>query len=612
MHAFARLFQRLDASTATLDKVAALAAFFRAAPAADAAWATWFLAGGKPRQAVATASLRGIACRVAGIDDWLFEKCYQAVGDLAETIALVLPLAPAADAEPPPDAGLAWWVEERLLPLRGMPPAEQAARIEDDWSRLDAAGRFLYVKLIGGGFRVGVSRLLVQRALAEVAGLDPKRVAERMMGFTDAKTLPTPERWRALLRPAPAEPPAGEAGAAATPVARSDGQPYPFFLAHALQEPADRLEAAIGPRSDWLAEWKYDGIRAQVVRRAGQSWIWSRGEELVTDRFPEIAALAARLPDGTVLDGEVLAWVPGEAQPAPFARLQQRIGRKLLSKKVLADAPVTLVAYDLLEADGLDLRALPQEARRARLEALCAAQGVACSPRIEGADWAALAAARAGARARGVEGLMLKHRHARYGTGRTKADGTWWKWKIDPLTADGVLIYAQAGHGRRASVYTDYTFAAWNRAPADAAEAAAVVEAIARREPAVPGALQLVPFAKAYSGLTDAEFKEVDRVIRATTLEKFGPVRSVRPTLVFELGFEGIGASPRHKSGIAVRFPRMLRIRADKPLHEADTLATLRALMHGAAPEPAPAPGAAGAGPECIRVGAPPAPEEPR
>jgi DNA ligase 1 len=280
-----------------------------------------------------------------------------------------------------------------------------------------------------------------------------------------------------------------------------------------------------------------------------------------------------------VLDGEVLAWKPQDTVPAAFNLLQQRIARKTLTKKVLADAPVRFVAYDLLEIEGVDLRAQPQMQRRERLESLLAGQAIACSARVEAADWAGLAAWRQQARARGVEGLMLKHHQARYGSGRTKADGTWWKWKIDPLSVDAVLIYAQAGHGRRASVYTDYTFAVWNRAPADAAEAQAVVEAIARREPAQPGALQLVAFAKAYSGLTDAEFAQVDRAIRATTLEKFGPVRSVRPTLVFELGFEGLGASPRHKSGIAVRFPRMLRIRHDKPLHEADTLQTLRSLM---------------------------------
>jgi DNA ligase-1 len=293
-------------------------------------------------------------------------------------------------------------------------------------------------------------------------------------------------------------------------------------------------------------------------------------------------AQAQGLPEGTVLDGEVLVWPEGQDRPASFHLLQQRIGRKQLTRKALAQAPVRFLAYDLLEQEGADLRGLPQQVRRKRLQALLGSTGgerIGLSPEVQAAGWGELAALRDTARERGVEGFMLKHRQARYGSGRTKAEGTWWKWKVDPLTVDAVLIYAQAGHGRRASVYTDYTFAVWSRTPASAEEAAAVVQAIGRREPAQPGALQLVAFAKAYSGLSDAEFARVDKVIRATTLEKFGPVRSVVPSLVFELGFEGLNASPRHKSGIAVRFPRMLRIRDDKPLHEADSLPTLQAMM---------------------------------
>jgi DNA ligase-1 len=570
MRRFAELFQALDASTATGDKVAAMVRYFRDAPPADAAWAIYFLAGGKPRQAVPTALLRATACREAGIDDWLFEECYQAVGDLAETIAHLLPPGQATGDE----AGLAEWVEARLLPLRGLPPAEQARQVAAAWRGLDTAGRFLSVKLIGGGFRVGVSRLLVQRALAEAAGIDARRVAERMMGWTDGRAAPTAARFEALVAPDDARAPAG------------DGRPYPFFLAHPLQQPVQAIEAQLGPPAHWLAEWKYDGIRAQLVRRDGRAWIWSRGEELVTERFPELATAAAALPDGCVLDGEILAWHAGAAQPAAFGVLQRRIARKTLTRKVLADAPVRFVAYDLLESGGADLRSEPQHARRARLDALLAGSPpgavLSLSPLVEAPDWPALAVLRGQSRALGVEGLMLKQRDARYGSGRTKTDGTWWKWKIDPLSVDAVLIYAQAGHGRRASLYTDYTFAVWSRPPRDAGEAAAVVEAIARREPSLPGALQLVPFAKAYSGLSDDEFAAVDRVIRAHTLEKFGPVRSVRPTLVFELGFEGLQPSARHKSGIAVRFPRMLRLRPDKPLHEADSLDTLRALLAGA------------------------------
>ncbi len=557
MRRFAALYEALDASTATGDKLRALVRYFAEAPAADAAWAVYFLAGGKPRQVVPTAVLREAAQAEAAIAPWLFDECYQAVGDLAETIAHVLP-PPAAES----DHGLAHWVEQRLLPLRGLAPAEQQQRLREAWRELAPGGRFLLVKLIGGGWRVGVSRLLVQRALAEHAGLDAKLVAQRLMGYTDARAQPTAAAFERLL--------SREAGGAL-----DAGQPYPFFLAHALAAPPDTL----GPVADWLVEWKYDGIRAQLVRRAGQTWIWSRGEELVTERFPEIVERAAALPEGSVLDGEILVWREDALAPAPFNLLQQRIGRKNLTKKVLADAPAAFVAYDLLEDAGVDQRDRPQQERRARLEALLAGGALRLSPRVEAADWPAYAALRAQARTQGVEGLMLKHQASRYGSGRTKSEGLWWKWKVDPLAVDGVLVYAQAGHGRRAGVYTDYTFAVWNRTPADAAEAQAVVDAIARREPAQPGALQLVPFAKAYSGLTDAEFAEVDRVIRAHTLEKFGPVRSLRPTLVFELGFEGINRSPRHKSGVAVRFPRMLRIRRDKPLHEADTLATLERLM---------------------------------
>lgn len=572
MRRFARLFSELDATTSTNEKVEALTRYFDEAPARDAAWAVYFLAGGKPRQVVKTASLAALACRIAQIDAWLFDECYQSVGDLAETIALVLPRGDA-----PSDVGLAEWVEQRLLPLRGLPDEEVAQRVAGYWSELDTLGRFLLTKLVGGGFRVGVSKLLVQRALAAHAGIDAKRVAQRMMGYTDGKSLPSAERYQALVAQA------GEG----VPEQRDEGQPYPFFLAHQLDLPPELFSARLGPVGDWMVEWKYDGIRGQVVRRHGKVWIWSRGEELVTERFPEIEALARALPDGTVLDGEILVWkeqadpaTGGMAGgPAPFALLQQRIGRKNLTKKVLADAPVTFIAYDLLEQDGQDVRGLSQRERRSRLEALLAGTALRVSPVETDSSWLEFARKREQSRERGVEGFMLKRLDAAYGTGRTKAEGLWWKWKIDPMTVDCVLVYAQAGHGRRSSVYTDYTFAVWSRPPAGKEEADAVLEAIARKEPPQPGALQLVPFAKAYSGLTDEEFRQVDAVIRKTTIEKFGPVRSVRPSLVFELGFEGINRSSRHRSGIAVRFPRMLRIRHDKPLHEANSLQDLELLL---------------------------------
>lgn len=576
MKRFAALFAELDESTSTHDKVAALVRYLGEVPPEDAAWAMYFLAGGKPRQIIRTAQLKAVAMQAAGLPEWLFEASYQAVGDLAETIAHVLPDPPHLGNE----LGLNAWMHERLLPLRGADEARIADALTSWWRELDALGRFLLVKLVGGGFRVGVSKLLVQRAIAEHAGLDARLVAARMMGFTDGKRTPTRDAWQAIVAPADAQ------------QGRAPSQPYPFFLAHALSDaPEDNLGAA----SDWLAEWKFDGIRGQIVKRAGQVWVWSRGEELMTERFPELVRLAAGWPDGTVVDGEIVGWdaeappLPGTdhpGRPAPFARLQQRIGRKTLGPKVLAAAPVGFIAYDLLEAHGQDLRAQAQQARRAALRSLAqmCTPPLPLSPLLQADDWPTLAALRARSRELGVEGLMLKHRDSAYGVGRVKGadEGhrlAWWKWKIDPLTVDGVLIYAQAGHGRRASVYTDYTFAAWNRPPRDAAEAQAVVEAITARRPADPDGLQLVAFTKAYSGLTDREFQAVDAVIRQTTLEKFGPVRSVRPTLVFELAFEGIARSTRHKSGVALRFPRMLRVRDDKPLHEADSLQTLQALL---------------------------------
>ncbi|WP_186108188.1 ATP-dependent DNA ligase [Burkholderia gladioli] len=553
MKRFAALYAALDATTSTQVKLEALVAYFSAAEPEDAAWASYFLAGGKPRQAVPTRLLAQCARDRAGLPDWLFEESYQAVGDLAETIAHVLPPATRASS-----LGLAQWIETRVLTLRGSEPEVLRERLVGYWDELDWSERFLLTKLIGGGFRVGVSRQLVVRALAAVAGVDHKRIAQRMVGWTDSRQAPDAARYLRLI----AAEPQGDAVAAATATHESDlGLPYPFFLAHPLQ--AD--PATLGPIGDWLVEWKWDGIRAQLVKRAGRVWIWSRGEDLLTERFPELAALGEALPDGTVVDGEILAWEPGADTPLPFARLQPRITRKSLSKRVLADSPAALRAYDLLEEGGRDLRTEPLARRRARLEALAEAlpageAGVALrvSPLVEAADWPALAALREQSRARGVEGLMLKQRASMYGVGRTKAAGTWWKWKIDPYAIDAVLLYAQRGHGRRASLYTDFTFAVWDE---------------------VDGVRTLVPFAKAYSGLTDEEMRQVDAIVRRTTIEKFGPVRSVTPSLVFEIGFEGIQASPRHKSGIAVRFPRMLRWRTDKSIEDADTLAMLKGFL---------------------------------
>jgi DNA ligase-1 len=543
MREFARLYAELDETTATNRKLEALQNYFEHVAPENAAWAVYFLAGGKPRQAVPTKLLRQYAIEYAGLDEWLFEESHAAVGDMAETIAHILP-PPTRES----DIGLAVWMEERIGPLRGADPERIREALFSYWDELTWRERFLFVKLIGGGFRVGVSKLLVTRALAAIAAVDAKLIAQRLMGWTDGRVRPTAAGFLQLI-----------AAQSEDEHKLRGGQPYPFFLAHQLQgEPS-----ALGSLGEWQVEWKYDGIRAQLVRRGGQNYLWSRGEDLITERFPELAALD--LPEGTVVDGEVLIWLEADA-PAPFADLQKRIGRKTLSSKILGELPAVLLAYDLLELDGVDIRSLPQHERRAQLETLVTSMAkpqLRISPLVTADNWDDLANLRSESRARGVEGLMLKAREAQYGVGRTKDVGTWWKWKIDPYAVDAVLIYAQPGSGRRASLYTDYTFAVWDG------------EGEARK---------LVPFAKAYSGLTDAEIRQVDNIIRKTTVEKFGPVRSVKPTMVFEIGFEGIALSPRHKAGIAVRFPRILRRRDDKTVEQADTLDTLKGLLDAASP----------------------------
>ncbi len=599
MKAFAALYHALDASTSNLLKQAALQQYLRGAESRDAAWAVYFLAGGKPRQLVPTKILRSLAQEAARLPEWLFAESHDAVGDLAETISLLLPAPTEVH-----DIGLADWVEQHLLPLRDMQrnePEQLADVLLAQWRRLAVDERLVYFKLITGAFRVGVSKLQVTQALAVVGGVDAKRVAQRLMGYTHIGARPAAGDYQALIAP--------ESESERLP--QTSGQPYPFFLAHPFNQPLEAFDDLLGLPAGWVIEWKWDGIRAQLVRRAGQCWVWSRGEELVSDRFPELLALGDALPDGTVLDGEIVVWradataahskaeavalahekltleeaentqetqddvgLDAVAQPVagrvqPFAELQRRIGRKTLGPKLLREIPVVLLGYDLLELQGRDLRALPQAERRMMLDELIKHTNhpaLLPSPVLQGTDWADLARQREAARALGVEGMMLKGRSAQYGVGRTRDVGIWWKWKIDPLTVDAVLIYAQRGHGRRASLYSDYTFAVWD-GPPDAPDR------------------KLVPFAKAYSGLTDAEMAKVDAIVRRTTLESFGPVRSVKPTLVFELGFEGIARSTRHKSGIAVRFPRMLRWRQDKPVAEADTLQTLAALLTGGAAE---------------------------
>jgi ATP-dependent DNA ligase len=579
--AFAELYTALDETNKTNEKVDALTRYFATAAPADAAWALYFLIGRWPKQAVASAKLRAWAVAAAGVPDWLFSECYDAAGDFAETIALLLPspeelttkdissLTKTTKAEEmdhlrdlpelrvlwssdAADRSLSVWIEEVLLPLRGMDEAAQRETILATWRALVPRERFAWNKLITGEFRVGVSQRLVVRAIAAVSGVEDAVIAHRLMGDWQ----PSAEFYARLL---------GQETSDA-----DISRPYPFCLAHPLE---DRL-ASLGDVSEWQAEWKWDGIRAQVVRRAGQTFIWTRGEELVTDRYPELTELGARLPDGTVIDGEILPWRDGGV--LPFAQLQRRIGRKTIGKKLLNEVPVILMAYDLLEWNARDIRDRPLAERRERLEALVAEMEneelriekisgsdlnsqfsilnshFQLSPTVPAATWDDLAAARERSREINAEGLMLKRRSSIYRVGRVRGD--WWKWKINPFTVDAVLIYAQPGSGKRATLYTDYTFGVWDGD-------------------------QLVPFAKAYSGLTDAEIRQVDAFIRRNTVEKFGPVRTVKPELVFELAFEAIQRSSRHKSGIAVRFPRILRWRTDKRMEEADSLETIRALL---------------------------------
>ncbi len=527
MKAFARLFSEIDSTTRTTEKVDAMTRYFTTADPADAAWSVYFLSGGRPKRLVPVRRLAAWAMQESAVPDWLFEESYHAVGDLAETIALLLPEGAASS-----EVSLHRWVEQRLLPLGGAAENEQQTIVLDAWRSLGGVERFVWNKLITGSFRVGVSQSLLVRALSHASAVPESTIAHRMTG--DWK--PTPEAYLGLV----AE------GTEAPPVSN----PYPFYLAYPLETGLEEL----GPVEEWQAEWKWDGIMSQLIRREGASYLWSRGDELITERFPEVISAAEWLPDGTVIDGEILPWRDG--RPLSFAQLQRRIGRKNLSAKIRAEVPIVILAYDVLELGGEDLRERPLSHRRERLAALIesahAESRILLSPVVEAKSWDAIRAAKGRARALGSEGLMLKRLDAPYGIGRRK--GGWWKWKLEPYSVDAVMIYAQPGHGRRALLHTDYTFA-------------------------VRDGHELVPFAKAYSGLTDAEIRELDAWIRRNTVEKFGPVRSVKPEHVFELGFEGIQASPRHKSGIAVRFPRILRWRKDKPAAEADTIDTLRTLL---------------------------------
>ncbi|MEN1727632.1 MAG: ATP-dependent DNA ligase [Pseudomonadota bacterium] len=527
MKDFAALFDRLDRTTATNAKLAALAHYFRNARPEDAAWAVYFLTGRRLKRLVNTRELREWTAQASGLALWLIEESYEHVGDLAETMHLLLPPAMKEDQLSP----LATLVETRIQPLGKMDDEQRQQAVLELWQAFDGSERFLLNKLLTGGFRVGVSKRLVTRALADVAGVDSSLIAHRLMG----KWTPDAAFYERLI-------------ADETDLDFELSTPYPFFLASPLESETD----ALGDPNRWQAEWKWDGIRAQLIRRDGQTWIWSRGEERMDGRFPELEAAAEALPDGTVLDGEIMAW--RDEAPLPFSVLQTRIGRKKPGKITMEKAPVALLAYDCLEYDSKDLRARPLSER---LKALGAALPDK-EPRLRRAQavpfkrWSELPAQRERSRELGVEGLMLKRLDSTYQVGRKRGD--WWKWKVEPYTFDGVLIYAQPGHGRRSNLFTDYTFAVHHDG-------------------------DLVPVAKAYSGLTQKEIDRLDRWIRSNTRERFGPVRSVEPLHVFELAFEGIAASPRHRSGIAMRFPRIHRWREDLSVADADSLDDLKRLL---------------------------------
>lgn len=542
---FARLYRALDETNRTADKVSAMADYFRDVDPAEGAWAVWLLSGQKLKRLVSYQRLREWGQLDSGLPEWLFEESYQMVGDLAETLSLVVP-SPATGT----DGRLSEWVSDKLKPLAGLSPSETLAGLRAGWSEVGPDERLVVLKMLTGGLRVGVSQKLVVRAIGQAYGLPVELVAHRMMGRPE----PTAEFFRLLIA---AESSDAEAF-----------QPYPFCLAHPLEDAPESL----GPIDGHLVEWKWDGIRCQWIKRAGEVFLWSRGEERLEERFPEVVVGVEAWPDGVVMDGELLAW--RDDRPLPFQQLQRRIQRKTVGRKLLAEVPVVMLAFDLLELDGIDFRPQPLRERRAKLAELIrrydAAMGPATgaatqagklinggagsirlSPAVEANGWRELGELRTSSRAQGAEGFMLKPLDLPYRVGRTR--GTWWKWKVEPYTIDAVLIYAQRGHGRRASLYTDYTFALWDGP-------------------------DLVPIAKAYSGLTDAEIRRVDRFVREHTREQFGPVRSVTPELVMELAFENIQPSSRHKSGIAVRFPRIVRIRADKRPEQANTLDELRQL----------------------------------
>lgn len=552
MDDFATLIDALDQSTGTARKVDLIADQLRTGEAHDSAWSVLLLMGEKRRRLITGRRLREILQACDAIPDWLFDDCQSHVGDSAETLALLWPQLKGSVPVQWIDAGLNawietiatnpplhWWMEELLPKLAVLEPQQQSAALLTIWGTLPDERHFLFNKLLTGGFRIGVARGLVVKAIAKGFSLEEALVLERLM----APLEPSPSWFNALT-------------AAPTTERTNRGPvPYPFLLASPLQ--LDSMRET--PAHQWWVEHKWDGIRGQLIQRSSGTYLWSRGEELINAQFPELIEMAASLADNTVLDGEVICWAAEDDRPRPFSDLQRRLGRKSVGRKLLQDCPACFVAYDLLESSGEDRRNSPLDERLAAMNTLLASMDKArCTGqlRISAGErlssWDDLDTLRQRAVREGAEGLMLKQRQSPYLSGRKR--GHWWKHKRDPMTLDAVLIYAQAGRGRRANLFTDYTFALWDRRSAD------------------PDQHQLVTFAKAYSGLNDREILDLDRWIRANTMERFGPTRSVTPDLVFEIGFEGIQPSKRHKCGLAVRFPRILRWRHDRTADSANTL----------------------------------------
>lgn len=526
MRRFVQLFREIDTTTKTNEKISAMVRYFDEVSDEDKLHTIALFTGRNPKRIVKTNLLKLWAAELAQIPFWLFEEAYHVVGDLSETISNVLPEGDANH-----QYGLSYWIEQLQEKLHTSED-EKKAFITSTWLQMNREERFVFNKLSSGAFRMGVSTKLMVKALAKHTKLDENLLMHRIMGnWTTANTT-----FHELITN--------------HHVQDDDSKPYPFYLAYALEE-----ENAIRNNlADWQIEYKWDGIRCQLIHRSGTLFLWSRGEELITSNFPELQALLNHLPEGVVIDGELIGYK--NESILSFQHLQTRISRKKVTNKTMQDVPVCIIAYDLLEINGKDIRHLPLIERRKMLEEMVAETSsdyVQLSPLIEVNDWNKVQHFRADARMKNAEGLMIKHKLSAYETGRKK--GFWWKWKLDPYTVDAVMIYAMRGHGRRANLYTDYTFAVWNESG------------------------ELVPFTKAYSGLTDKEIVEIDAWIKTNTIDKFGPVRSVHPVQVFEIAFEGINYSTRHKSGVALRFPRILRWRKDKPAQEADTLGNLKQLI---------------------------------